>query len=236
MSDFDKEAERERLREKYEHDRQKREATEKMSELLLQGATMTNAHCSDCGDPVFRYDGQEFCATCEKPIDRKTGDASTDEAADDGDDSDGDPSSGPIEVTSPSDDARVAFGSGETGATREEDDGRARDTPERATTDRPEQAAEDEMADAGTADGRRTRGHHQADRTASDVGGRRARREPGHQGQGAPDGDVGAARDALVRTLRRFSEQAEASDDPQRAREHLAAAREAAEALAALRR
>ena len=213
MSDFDKEAERERLREKYEHDRQKREATEKMSELLLQGATMTNAHCSDCGDPVFRYDGQEFCATCEKPIDRKTGDASTDEAADDGDDSDGDPSSGPIEVTSPSDDARVAFGSGETGATREEDDGRARDTPERATTDRPEQA----------------------DRTASDAGGRRARREPGHHGQGAPDGDVGAARDALVRTLRRFSEQAEASDDPQRAREHLAAVREAAEALAALR-
>ena len=50
MSEFDKEAEREKLREKYEHEEQKREATEQMSELLLKGATMTNAHCSDCGE------------------------------------------------------------------------------------------------------------------------------------------------------------------------------------------
>jgi len=45
-----------------------------MSELLLQGATMTNAHCSDCSNPIFRYDGQEFCANCEKAVSREQSD------------------------------------------------------------------------------------------------------------------------------------------------------------------
>src|SRR6056297_1257929 len=96
MSDFDKEAEREKLREKYGEEDQKRKATEQMSELLLKGATMTNAHCTDCGDPIFRYDGQEFCPTCQKPVAR-------DEDAADGD---GDH----IEVADPSDEATVQFG------------------------------------------------------------------------------------------------------------------------------
>ncbi|MFB6087533.1 MAG: Sjogren's syndrome/scleroderma autoantigen 1 family protein [Haloarculaceae archaeon] len=64
MSDFDKEAEREKLREKFERDEQKREATRQMSELLLKGATMTNRHCDNCGDPIFRYEGEEFCPSC----------------------------------------------------------------------------------------------------------------------------------------------------------------------------
>ncbi|UWG46387.1 putative Zn-finger containing protein [Halanaeroarchaeum sp. HSR-CO] len=63
--DFDKEAERRRLREKYERDREDRESTERMSELLLQGATMTNRHCDTCGSPIFRYQGQEFCPNCQ---------------------------------------------------------------------------------------------------------------------------------------------------------------------------
>ncbi|MBS3761067.1 Sjogren's syndrome/scleroderma autoantigen 1 family protein [Halodesulfurarchaeum sp.] len=62
---FDKEAERERLREKYESDSADREVTERMSQLLLQGATMTNKHCDTCGSPIFRYQGQEFCPTCQ---------------------------------------------------------------------------------------------------------------------------------------------------------------------------
>ena len=65
MSGFDEEAERERLREKYERDQEKRASTQRMSELLLKGATMTNSHCDACGDPIFRYDGQEFCPTCQ---------------------------------------------------------------------------------------------------------------------------------------------------------------------------
>ncbi|MCO8268016.1 hypothetical protein NKF06_15845, partial [Haloferax sp. AB510] len=65
MSDFDKEAERQRLREKYERDEKKRRSTQRMSELLLKGATMTNKHCDNCGDPLFRYEGQVFCPTCQ---------------------------------------------------------------------------------------------------------------------------------------------------------------------------
>ncbi|MFW5938782.1 MAG: Sjogren's syndrome/scleroderma autoantigen 1 family protein [Halanaeroarchaeum sp.] len=67
--DFDKEAERERLREKYERDEEDRESTERMSELLLQGATMTNRHCDTCGSPIFRYQGQEFCPNCQMEAD-----------------------------------------------------------------------------------------------------------------------------------------------------------------------
>jgi len=65
MSEFDKEAERRRLREKYESESEDRETTERMSQLLLQGATMTNQHCDACGSPIFRYQGQEFCPTCQ---------------------------------------------------------------------------------------------------------------------------------------------------------------------------
>lgn len=65
MSEFDKEAEREKLREKYAEEQQDRESTQRMSDLLLQGATMTNKHCDACGDPIFRYEGQEFCASCQ---------------------------------------------------------------------------------------------------------------------------------------------------------------------------
>jgi UPF0148 protein len=68
MSDeFDKEAERKKLREKFADDEEKRSATQRMSELLLQGATMTNKHCDSCGDPLFRDNGQTFCPTCGDP-------------------------------------------------------------------------------------------------------------------------------------------------------------------------
>ena len=65
MSDFDKEAEREKLRKKYADDEAKRANTKRMSELLLKGATMTNQHCDECGDPLFSHDGQTFCPTCQ---------------------------------------------------------------------------------------------------------------------------------------------------------------------------
>lgn len=68
MSDFDEEAERERLREKYEQEEEKRQATEQMSELLLKGATMLNVHCDQCASPIFRYEGEEFCPTCQRTV------------------------------------------------------------------------------------------------------------------------------------------------------------------------
>jgi len=68
MSDFDKEAERQRLREKYEEDEADREVTQQMSELLLRGATMTNKHCDRCQNPIFRYEGDEFCPVCQGAV------------------------------------------------------------------------------------------------------------------------------------------------------------------------
>jgi len=213
MSDFDKEAEREKLREKYERDEEKREATEQMSELLLQGATMTNAHCSDCGDPIFRYDGQEFCATCEKPVDR---------GRDENDESEGQQG---IQVTSPSEDARVKFGS------QDEPDetvgNESRRGPDQGT------AQQGEPAQTATGDAQRHsdgQDHH----TARDSQERQTAPEPSAVETGGT-ADISAARESLVRTLTRFSQQAEATEDPQQAAEYLAAAREAAETLSALK-
>jgi hypothetical protein len=47
-------------------------------------------------------------------------------------------------------------------------------------------------------------------------------------------GDLTEARESLTRTLTRFAQAAEETDDPRRARELLAAAREAAATLAEL--
>ena len=227
MSEFDKEAERERLREKYERDREKRQATEKMSELLLQGATMTNAHCSDCNDPIFRYDGQEFCATCEKPIQRETGDEQTD-----GEDESG----AAIEVTTPSDDARVSFGGesaddgvdsgAETPREPEPEPDSERDEETRRVEPGQSERAEVEESERDELEDSEPRSEAPA------PGQRSATPEPG----GSDAVTVDAARELLVRTLVEFSERAAASDDPRQARDNLAAAREAAETLAALRR
>lgn len=88
MSEMDKEAEREKLRKQLEEEAEDRKATQHMSELLLKGATMTNRHCDECGDPLFRHEGREFCPTCgrqtrttgtdrEEPSDGATGDEIT---------------------------------------------------------------------------------------------------------------------------------------------------------------
>ena len=222
MSDFDKEAEREKLREKYEQEQDEREATEKMSELLLQGATMTNAHCSDCGDPIFRYEGQEFCASCEKAVDRDTGEA------EEGEETGGDADAENIEVTSPDDGARVAFGgktaddaeaNAEQSASADESEERTAASPARqpsTAAEQPSTAAE--QPPAGQSPPSRER---PPTREVPSV-------DPGAA-------DVTDARESLVRTLTRFSQQAEATEDPQLAQEYLAAAHEAAEALSALR-
>lgn len=66
MSEFDKEAEREKLRKRFEKEERKRAASEQMSDLLLKGATMTNRHCETCGNPLFRHDDQVFCPHCSR--------------------------------------------------------------------------------------------------------------------------------------------------------------------------
>jgi uncharacterized Zn finger protein (UPF0148 family) len=218
MSDFDKEAERERLREKYERDQAKREATEQMSELLLQGATMTNAHCSECGDPIFRYDGQEFCASCERAVDREADAEATDEA-DAGNGEEAATDDEHIEVTSPSG-AGVQFGGDAEADTPAEappeSESRPADPPRQRRT-----IADPESAGASGESPRQERRREQ-----------RPDRSPGATPEG---GDMAETRAALQRTLRRFAQRAEGTDDPREAEAYLSAAREAAETLSVLR-
>ena len=193
MSDgFDKEAEREKLREQLAEDEQKREHTQRMSELLLQGATMTNRHCDDCGDPIFRHDGQEFCPTCQatgSPAAAQGGDAQP---------ADGDAEGQP------------------------QGDARDRSTPRAEEQAVPSTASRNATDPSG------------APSAASSP------EQPGAEPTSTPStaptesGTVADARASLTRTLTRFARAAEETDDPRRARDHLQAAREAAEALAAL--
>jgi len=236
MSDFDKEAERERLREKYEQDEADRENTERMSELLLKGATMTNAHCGECGDPIFRYEGQEFCPTCQEPVGDADGNgaarpASADEASDES-------------AVDGSDDAAAA----ESGSEQADRSGSGTDDGRSESAETPMSGLADEgrgesagASTAGAADD--GAGHPRA------VGARESL--PAETGERAPvpreetprrespqresgEDDLGAARESLTRALTRFAREAERTDDPRRAREHLEAAREAAAALASL--
>jgi uncharacterized Zn finger protein (UPF0148 family) len=217
MSDFDKEAERQKLREKYDHDREKRKETERMSQLLLQGATMTNRHCGTCGDPLFRYEGNEFCATCEgnaeetatgegATADADTGEptaaAATDGAADSAtpDDVDGDAAGHP----SPT---RLTGGEG---TERDASDGSGAATPGAGGAPSDASGPTADSTPAVSVDAPTTNTHDEG------------------------DGDLDTARAALVRTLTAHARQAEAADGPRRATDHLTAVREAAEALSAL--
>ena len=186
MSGFDEESERERLREKYEQDQEKRASTQRMSELLLKGATMTNSHCDTCGDPIFRYDGQEFCPTCQ------AADGKADEQAAA---ADPDP--------------------------KTETNAHERPVPETGTPNHPAPAETGD--DAGTA-------------AAVGEGREPAAARPSTPSSHAADAPLDEARASLSRTLLRYAQAAEGTDDPRRAKELLAAAREAAETLSALDR
>lgn len=202
MSDFDPEAEREKLREQFAQDQERRATTERMSQLLLQGATMTDSHCETCGDPIFRYDGQEFCPSCQAGTD---GQDAAGTAEQDG--------QGPAEPAS-----------GDEGDVRGQD-GEAPDPG----TDRAEQRRTRRGPDERTPDPTRAPGPDgvaSAEPTPAD---------PDTTRSPAEAGELGTARAALERTVTRLATAAEACEDPDRTREYLAGAKEAAEALAAVR-
>jgi len=204
MSDFDKEAEREKLREQLEEEEESRQHTQRMSELLLKGATMTNSHCDNCGDPIFRYDGQEFCPTCQTGSEAgggANGQASAAGAEQATERSEGADRPSPDPTTADTPDGNAAP-SGDTGVP----------TDASVAPEQPSMSAGQRTT--GAASERQTH-----DPTTAD----------------APvEGDVAAAAEALRATLTKFSRKAAETDDPARAREYLAAAREAAEALDAL--
>jgi len=197
MSDFDKEAEREKLREQLEEDEESRQHTRRMSELLLKGATMTNGHCDNCGDPIFRHDGQEFCPTCntgQQGAAGGQGETAAEETTTEQSAAEGSTPNGPA--------GRSTGADGPSGAADPQSGGEP-SPPARTATPAASQPTPDNAAAASF---------------DASTGG----------------GDVAAAADALRATLTKFAAKAAETDDPGRAREYLAAAREAAEALDAL--
>ncbi|MUW14931.1 hypothetical protein GJ633_09830 [Halorubrum sp. CBA1125] len=233
MSDgFDKEAEREKLREKFERDKEKREHTQRMSELLLQGATMTNRHCEECGDPIFRHDGREFCPTCQAERSQGNAGAAAGNARGAAD-THGETS--PDEAP-PTDDATPSATQTDESAATAANGSAPASRDEAATT-----AGSSPRADATSTDQPQTE-RSPAEPATTETGAAEATTaETPAAGSPSPDtervaggDDRSAARASLTRTLTRFARAAEQTDDPRRARDHLEAAREAAEALAAL--
>jgi len=224
VSDFDEEAERERLREKYEKDEERRKETQQMSELLLKGATMTNRHCDECGSPIFRYQGQEFCPSCQ----RVTGEEATSQADAAG--------SSPADVdessteSPPRADADTAERPSTNGAvapdpTSEPDAADAAAIAE--DSDPAPQQTQEARSNATTETGVGVSPKPGATRErSSDVAGTSSATDDDR-----PAASERTARDALLRALTRHARLAEETDDPRQAKEHLAAAREAAEAV-----
>ncbi|WP_254864483.1 Sjogren's syndrome/scleroderma autoantigen 1 family protein [Halovivax gelatinilyticus] len=212
---IDKEALREELREKYAADEKKRESTQRMSDLLLKGATMTNAHCGTCGDPLFRQNGTNFCPTCHGgpegveasiDVDDESADQATPAtpAVDDATDAD------------PTDDRMPAASNG------------AHTTPETDSID----------ADGHSFDPDRSPTNPDAARqpTGTPADAARGRTDPVDGAKIPIESELDGAYDSLQTALERWAREAETADNPRHARECLEAAREAADALAALRR
>ncbi|KTG20110.1 Sjogren's syndrome/scleroderma autoantigen 1 family protein [Haloferax profundi] len=231
MSEFDKEAERQRLREKYERDEEKRRSTQRMSELLLKGATMTNKHCDQCGDPIFRYDGQEFCPTCQT---QGQAAASADADAENAAEAVAEAESAP-QAAEGATEQQTADESAESAGTPSATQSAAETASQ--PTETPPQASATRRASSSTRTAPRAESRDVDERRPS------ARRtqpsdvdERSSSARQTPSDGVSTARESLVRTLTWAAEQAESTDDPRRASEFLAAAREAAEAIAALDR
>lgn len=207
---FDKEAERERLRKKYEDDRADREATERMSELLLQGATMTNKHCNQCGTPIFRYQDQEFCPSCQREV-RDSEDAAGSE----------------------SDEAQAAQAEGD--ASESTDDTNERQEATHHTAGQHQSTS----ATTGTDQAVEPGGKQEQSGAASDVDrtGTVSTAEPSVDRSLDLDGEpsLDDATRTLVETITILSRRAARAEDPRRAKDLLAAAREAAETLDTLR-
>jgi len=215
MSDFDKEAEREKLRKKYADDEDKRANTKRMSELLLKGATMTNQHCDACGDPLFRHNGQTFCPTCQ---------ADSQQAA-----AQSDGTQQPTDQAGDADQPQPA---------------NAESTPERSagTTSQPNQSTPTQPATNGQptqADNQPTNMSQSPATQSSQPTATQSSQstpQPSQPSSSTTAGDSGLAdaRQSLAATVTRFSQRAAETDDPRRAKELLSAAREAAETLRAL--
>jgi uncharacterized Zn finger protein (UPF0148 family) len=228
MSEFDKEEERRKLREKYEADREKREATQRMSELLLKGATMTNKHCDRCGDPIFRYQGQEFCPTCQREQNAQNAGQQNAQNA------------GQQNAQNAGQQNAQNAGQQRAGQQNAQDAGQQRAGQQNAQDAEQQNAGQQDA----TAPERTAESEAEASRQATggdDAGTAVGAQSPATDREQPPSpqaesGDLDAATASLRRTVTKHAEAAERAADPRRARDHLAVVRDAAEALAALDR
>ncbi|MXV61544.1 hypothetical protein GS429_05590 [Natronorubrum sp. JWXQ-INN-674] len=260
MSDFDKEAEREKLREKYERDKEERQATQRMSDLLLKGATMTNSHCGTCGDPLFQQDGTTFCPSCHGNPDAVQGtNLEAQPAEESAGQADTDPASEPVPSRASSstttDDARAAdvrgadAGPNADPVSEPEPESESKSKPERQQRQPSDPSgangsqAQSSSRDPSTPDASRDDRTTSEPRTRTDSTGRDSagsddrRSSDRHTPSSAQPatGDLEAAHDSLVRALEKFAGKAAATDDPRHAKACLEAAREASETLESLR-
>ena len=234
MSDFDKEAEREKLREKYERDKEEREATQRMSDLLLKGARMTNSHCNACGDPLFQQKGVTFCPTCHggpEAVERTP--------LEEGDESE---TPDPDRETKSVDEG-TASDAGRRGA--DADHVEADDVGEDVTGDGIDEGpvtphTSEPKRDPPSKHRRETRRNDRRARSERARRNRDSSQAPDDRGHGSvpSNGDVDSetVRESLANTLERFVREAERSEDPRYARECLEAAREAAATMSELPR
>ena len=228
MSDFDAEAERKRLREKYEAEEESRKQTQQMSELLLKGATMTNRHCGECGSPIFQYEGQEFRPNCQHATGPDAGsEAGTD--AEDGAGTDAGSEAGTDAEEPAGADAAAAGSGADAGGAGAAETGSGADPETETTTGG---APSNGVGDTGAtvSPGRdHTVGRRVADAPAAGDPAT-AERPPTAGNEGAAPTRQ-AARESLLAALTRHAGLAADTDEPRRATDHLAAAREAAAAL-----
>ena len=255
MSDFDKEAEREKLREKYERDKAEREATQRMSDLLLKGATMTNTHCGTCGDPLFQQDGTTFCPSCHGNPDAVQGTDLEAQPADSSADRSAAAESTPQPAaeesptqpaTEPDDTDRP-----QPGTATDDDSAPAGDAPD-AAPERTGQTAETDPAgdssdqpsspSSRSTPDRDVRTQSSQPEPSRGSGTNRAQYDDHHSGSSrtppenaSPPGGLDDAHASLVAALEKFAREAAETDDPRYAKECLEAAREASETLDVLR-
>ena len=209
--EFDKEAEREKLREKYEQDAEKRSATQRMSELLLGGATMTDQHCERCGDPLFRDGGETFCPTCrnEEADTRQQAQAADSRAA---------PADAGSEQPTQQPPAQSPDGAVESSASNGVD-------ATESLAQLPENAEVVARADDAMPEQRR-----------AGAAGRAQPNQPEREQPQPAGGDATDPRAELQRAVTETARKASAATDPRTAKAWLEASKEAAEALAALER
>ena len=218
---IDKEALREELREKYERDERERESTQRMSDLLLKGATMTNAHCGTCGDPLFQQNGTTFCPSCHGGPEAVEGTGLEDATDDVASDEDASTAGTSPDVDEPGTDRTEPSPGDESPS-----------SPDRPSEDGPTGPADRQprAPEANTASGDVNRADPAGSSPTTD------HRPPARPTpRAAPSDEFATARDSLQRALEKFAAEAASTDDPRYARDCLEAAREASETLDTLR-